>query len=401
MSTPGSCDPTTIPSPKGGWSQSMTTVNDAIVVPPVISDMVQPTGILHPDGTYCPEGALWRRHRPISTEPERPAEIVQKVQGRWLWGGVLWAHFGHFLVESTARLWALAHLDRPIDGVLFVPKRPAVGEQIRGFHTEFLGLMHKDLPIRVVADPSQVEELVVPGQGFGLGEIIAGTPNYRNAIHSSFARDIRPNGPDKLYISRSKLGLGKGGLLGEEMLETYLAAEGYQIYHPQDHSLSDQLARYKAAKKVIAADGSALHLYAMVGRPDQKVAMIQRRQSSAHTLLTDNVRHFCKCDPLVIGALRMEWVPVDKQRSSRLSFGELNHAVIGRELREGGFITGGKDWPVLSEEERAKLLDEKGIKRDRFVESPDFERERIHMVRTARRARRAAREAERAAREAT
>ncbi|WP_114961997.1 glycosyltransferase 61 family protein [Tritonibacter mobilis] len=400
MSAAGDLDPTQLPSPKGGWSESMTVLRNVTVVPPVESSMVQAAGLLREDGSYCHEGALWRRHRPITTKPDMPKEITQKIPGRWLWGGVLWAHFGHFLVESTARLWALANLDAPVDGVLFIPKRPAVRDQVRGFQSEFVGLMQKDLPIRVAADPAMVEELVVPGQGFGLGDITEATPKYRNAIHAQFARDIKPEGPEKLYISRSKLGLGKGGLLGEEQMEAYLAAEGYEIYHPQEHSLSAQLARYKAARKVIAADGSALHLYAMVGRPDQKVAMVLRRKSTAHTLLTDNVRHFCKCDPLVIGALRTEWVPKDNQRSSRLSFGELDHSVIGRALKDGGFISGGENWPVLDDDARQNVLKDKGIKSNRFVESPAFQKAREEQERAERRARRAARRTRREAREA-
>lgn len=400
MTMRGDLDPTILPSPKGGWSESMTILRGAIVVPPVESSMVQAAGVLNADGSYCPQGALWRRHRAITTEPEMPQNIAEKIPGRWLWGGVLWAHFGHFLVESTARLWALENLDTPVDGVLFIPKRPAVRDQVRGFHSEFLGLMQEGLAIRVAADPAQVEELVVPGQGFGLGAITEATPKYRNAIHARFARDVRPEGPEKLYISRSKLGLGKGGLLGEEQMEDYLAAEGYEIYHPQEHSLSAQLARYKAAKYVIAADGSALHLFAMVGRPDQKVAMVLRRKSTAHTLLTNNVRHFCKCDPLVIGALRTEWVPKNNQRSSRLSFGELDHSLIGRQLKAGGFISGDGDWPVLDDAAREQVLTDKGIKSNRFVKSPEFRQAREQAERAERRARRAARKARRQAREA-
>ncbi|NIZ11782.1 DUF563 domain-containing protein [Phaeobacter sp. HF9A] len=385
-------DPRKLPSPDGGWSESIWTMNDVIVVPPLASGMVQEAGLLRSDGRYIPEGALWRRHRPITIEPPMPQDPPEKLPGRWLWGGVLWAHFGHFLVESSSRLWALAHLEQPVDGILFIPKRPAVGDQVRGFHREFVSLMQQDLPIRVAVDPAQVEELVVPGQGFGLGALTEATGKYRNAVHARFARDVSPEGPEKLYISRSKLGLGKGGLLGEEQLEHLLAAEGYEIYHPQDHSLTEQLARYKAAKYVIAADGSALHLFAMVGRPDQKVAMILRRQSTAHTLLTKNVSAFCKCDPLVIGALRTEWLPKKKQRSSRLSFGELDHSAIGSALKQGGFIAGGEDWPSLDDDAREQLLKDKGIDSTRFVESPEFKRARIRAMRLARRARRAARD---------
>ena len=361
------------PLPEGGWSEQSLLLADACVVPPKISALVQPAGVLYGDGSYCPEGALWRRYRPITTQPELPVEIHKSLNGRWLWGGVLWAHFGHFLVESTSRLWGLAHLQRDVRGVLFVPKRPTVGNEVRGFQKEFLDLMAPGLRIHVATDPTRVAELVVPGQGFGLGKITRGTGKYRNAIHSRFARDVAPQGPEKLYISRSGLGLGKGGLLGEEHLEDLLVAEGYTVFHPQDHTLKEQIARYKAARKVIAADGSALHLFAMVGRPDQKLAIVLRRESGANNLLIENVESFCKRAPVVIEALRSEWVPRSKQKSSRLSFGELDHAVIGRALAENGFIAGDGNWPSLSRSDCLAILEDKGLIGEAgYVEAPKY-----------------------------
>ena len=389
--------PDSQPLPEGGWSEEIVTLKDATVVPPVESSFLQAAGVLDGAGRYCPNGALWRKYRPLTTEPPRPQAVEAKLSGRWLWGGVLWAHFGHFLVESTSRLWALAELEGPVDGILFMPKRPAVGDMVRGFQRDFIGLMAPGLPIRVAAEPTQVQELVVPGQGFGLGKITTGTRKFRDAVHRQFARDVTPEGPEKIYISRSQLGLGKGGLLGEERLEELLQAEGYEIFHPQNHDIATQLARYKAAKRVIAADGSALHLFAMVGRPDQPVAMILRRQSTANNLLAQNVAAFCGSDPLVIGALRTEWVKADRQKSNRLSFGELNHAVLGRALGEAGFVRKGQDWPVLSEKERQQVLSDKGLGgNDDFVESPEFKRRRIRAMRQARRAARAEREAAKA-----
>ncbi|MDE4134921.1 glycosyltransferase 61 family protein [Phaeobacter sp. QD34_3] len=383
------------PLPGGGWSEQILTLQDACVVPPVESALVQQAGVLKADGSYCPEAALWRKFRPITIAPDQPEEIKETISGRWLWGGVLWVHFGHFLVESSSRLWALAHLDQPVDGILFIPKRPSVGDETHGYQHEFIDLFAPGLPIRVVAEPSRVEELVVPGQGFGLGQITQGTRKFRNAVHSRFARDVKPEGPEKIYISRSKLGLGKGGLLGEEQMEERLHAEGYEIFHPQDHSLSEQLARYKAAKQVIAADGSAIHLYAMVGRPDQKVAIVLRRRSGAHNLLAANVAHFCKCTPLVIGGLRTEWVPKDKPKSSRNSFGEIDHSLIGRALAQHGFISHDAKWPVLSDEERSQILLDKGFGGgDRFIESPEFKQQRVREARRTRRARRETKSAE-------
>ena len=360
-SQPEIIDPALQPLPSGGWSENMQSVADACVVPPKISALVQPAGVLYSDGSYCPEAALWRKFRPITIAPERPGKVRRSLQGRWLWGGVLWAHFGHFLVESSSRLWALSRVEDDIRGILFIPKRPKVGDVVRGYQREYLSLFGSDLPIHVATRPTQVEELVVPGQGFGLGKITRGTGKFRQAVHSRFACDVVAEGAEKLYISRSKLGLGKGGLLGEERLETLLEAEGYEIFHPQEHSLTVQVARYKAARKVIAADGSALHLFAMVGRADQEVAMILRRSSGANNLLAQHVESFCERAPVVIGGLRAEWVPQAKQKSSRLSFGELDHQVIGDTLARLGFISQTTGWTTLTEAERNQILQDKGL----------------------------------------
>ncbi|MCE8539038.1 glycosyltransferase family 61 protein [Ruegeria pomeroyi] len=386
-------DPTTQPQPNGGWSEGLDTLTGAIVVPPEVSGFTQEAGVLYSDGRYCPQGALWRRYRPLTTEPPMPESVSETLSGRWLWGGVLWAHFGHFLVESTARLWALDHIEGPIDGVLFIPKRPRVGDQIRGFQRDFIDLMRPDLPIHVATAPTRVEELIVPGQGFGLGPITQGTQKFRDAIHAGFGKSVEPDGPSKIYISRSALGLGKGGMLGEERLEDLLRAEGYDVFHPEKYNLETQLARYKAATHVIAADGSALHLYAMVGRPDQKVAMILRRKAGATNLLAKNVAHFCRCNPMVIDALYTEWVRGEGGKSNRLSFGELDHAVIGRGLAMGGFVRPDVDWPRATDEERAQMFRDKGLDQaGDFVESEEYQKRRRRIMRQERRARRAARD---------
>ncbi|GGE55692.1 glycosyltransferase family 61 protein [Actibacterium pelagium] len=385
-------DPTQAPMPEGGWSTKIVELSDARVYPPEISHLRQPAGVAHSNGDYCPEGALWRGWHPITTEPETPTPTA-KLSGRWLWGGVMWVHFGHFLAESTSRLWALDHINGPIDGILFIPKRPKLGEKVQGFQQRFIELMGCDLPIKVVAEPTQVEELIVPGQGFGLGRLSAGTEPFRNAIHHRFGHDIAPDGPEKIYLSRSALQLGKGSVLGELQLERHLREHGYEIFHPQKHSMDTQIARYKAAKQVIAVDGSALHMFAMVGRPDQQVGMIHRRSSKVAEGLERHLASFMGRDPDVFSCLDAEWAPKAKATSSRKSFGELNLKDLSKGLIEKGFIDGDRLWPEMTLEERNMLFQAKGLTGENAyvkVGAEDVERERIREMRRVRRARRAA-----------
>ena len=108
--------------------------------------------------------------------------------------------------------------------------------------------------------------------------------------------------------------------------------------------------------------------------------MILRRSSGANNLLAKHVESFCKCNPVVIDGLRAEWVPEEGAKSNRLSFGELNHQIIGETLSSLGFIKGTGDWISLSEDERAVILEKKGLGGpDGFVEAKP-KRKRNKMV---------------------
>lgn len=350
------------PSPNGGWSTTIETLKDAVIIPAAEQNFVQPSGVLHADASYCATAALWRNGRALTTEPTKPKQDLPTRSGTWLWGGVLWMHFGHFLVESMSRLWALDHLNSDIDGILFTPKRPRNGDDVHGFQHALIGLMGTDAPVVSVTVPERVERLIVPGQGFGLGGMIAGTDAYRAAIAGRFARDVAPEGPEKLYISRSALPAGRGNLIGEEELERYLAADGYAIYHPQNHDIRHQIATYKAARQVISAEGSALHLLAMVADQNQDIAMIVRRPSGATKNIETHVARFTGKPLLSVSQLIRSWKPKGKAKP-RMWKGELDMPLVQGALRAAGFIgQNSAAWSSLDPAEVRKRLG------DRFEE---------------------------------
>ncbi len=337
-------DPNCRPDPDEGWSREVIKLDQAKIVPPVISALVQEAGVLASDDSYCAHGALWRGKRALTTLPPAPAGPLPKLAGKWLYGGLLWVHFGHFLAESTARLWALGQLGSQIDGIVFVPKRPVKADAVQPVHKNFMELLGCDLPIRVLTEPTEVEQLHVPGQGFGLGPMVTGTAEYRSYVRQNFGKDISPDGPERLYISRSKLGARRGGILGEEFLETNLALHGYEVFHPQQHDLQTQVARYKAARQIVALDGSALHLYALVGQADQKVAMIPRRTSSVHHNISNQMAAFCDAPPFVAEAIQTDWVIEARGRPNRNSLGELDMGKLSHLLAKKGFIAAPDGW---------------------------------------------------------
>ena len=343
-------DPRAMPKPGGGWSSALREIPGALVLPtPPQAKLSFPGGVLDAAGAEVTEAANWRGPRRITLPPET-APAQERLEGTWLWGGLLYGHFGHFMCESTGRLWALDQAEAAgAQGVLFITRIRDAAQGAARWHHDYLRLMGTDLPLRLVTVPTAVQRLIVPGQGFGLGPISEGTAPMRAAMAARFAASVAPDGPERLYISRSGVGPRRGGLLFEDRLEAHLAAEGYEVFHPQDHDLATQVARYKAARQILGAEGSALHLLGMVARADQQVGVILRRRSGA----TDNIlRHltaFSGRAPALIEAIRRVWMPAAGGRP-HVGLGELDMPRLGAALQAGGFVEDGA-WPDISDAE--------------------------------------------------
>ena len=334
------------PSPDGGWSTAIEVVEGAFVMPPEESDLVQECGVLRSNGSFVDISATWRGRRALMIAPQPPEEQPELLEGRHLFAGQIWSHFGHFMVESLARFWALDHLKEPPESIIFIPKRPGRGQDLKVYQRNFIKLLGVDVPVQVLEHPTQVEELIVPGQGFGLGAIATGTPEYRDYFRQNFATDIAPEGPERLYLSRSALGGMEGSALHEAAIETSLGRDGYVTVHPQEMTIADQVAHYRAAKQVIGLDGSAFHLFGFVGQKSQKAGIILRRNSKVFQSIRTQLRAFAGIDPVVFDAIAADWVPEHKNRPGRYSFGEIDFPVLAKMIHDVGLGPKADQWDI-------------------------------------------------------
>jgi hypothetical protein len=286
----------------------------------------------------------------------------------------LFWHFGHFLTESAARLWAYDQVKDRIRGVLFLPKRVSGGDYLLDWQKEFLVVAGVDQPVEVVTQPTEIEHLILPGQGFGLGEISTATLPFREFVRQRFAQSITPDGPERLYISRSAFGPNRGGVLGEDIIEQYMTAEGYEVFHPQTASIAEQIARYKATKNIVALDGSALHLVGYAARPGQNIAMIMRRNATTPITIILQLQGFRGAPPVTINAIEQDWVPAGAVSADRQSFCQLNFSELHTALRAANFITGTTPWAGPTQRfirrRIARLSQRKGIELTPLKPSP-------------------------------
>jgi capsular polysaccharide biosynthesis protein len=350
------------PSLANPIKDNIDCLKGALVIPPPKGDAnrsVQKSGVLDAEGNFVANSITWRNTNQVNLEPPMPpeAEIVD-LEGSYMFAGLLFGHFGHFLVESICRIWAVEFLKDKIDGVIFVPKFQNRPQHVMNVYRPFLELLGVDMPVINIEDPTRVETLYVPQQGFGMFEMIEGAPEFRNFINKHAGKNVTPVGPEKIYVSRSALPPQRGSLLGEKRLEALLEEEGYTAFHPQKHSHEEQIAAYKAARCIISIDGSPLHLAALVGDGEQKIACIARRAGDLDKIFARQFKAFQGNEVTTISALVQNWIPETDNRPSRVSFGEVDFSEIYTALKSGGFIEGDTPWKAFTDEDRAEMMAE-------------------------------------------
>ena len=337
-------------------------LSGALVIPPPKGDQnrsVQKSGVLDADGNFVENCITWRNTNQVNLEPPMPdPSEIETLSGRYMFAGPLFGHFGHFLVESICRFWAVPLLEGKIDGIAFVPKFQNRPQHVIGVFRPLIEMLGVGVPCINIEDPTRVETLYVPQQGFGMFDMIEGAPEFRDWVQNYSAKNVKPNGAEKIYVSRSALPPARGSLLGEKRLEALLEAEGYSVFHPQKHSFEEQIAAYKAARCIISVDGSPLHMAALVGDKDQKIACIARRAGNLDEIFARQFKAFQGSIVTTISALAQDWIPETDNRPSRVSFGEVDFAQMYDALKSGGFIAGDTPWQSFSDDDRTALLGE-------------------------------------------
>ncbi|MEP5762134.1 MAG: FkbM family methyltransferase [Litoreibacter sp.] len=311
------------------------------------------------DRNVVPEAICWMNHnRPATKTRGYPrANRIKPLPGTWVFGGRFHPHFGHFLSETMARLWALDHIDREIKGVLFFPTYNDHEKDAAMLFSQLSEIMDVSINYKICDEFYRVDELIIPSQGNGLGRLILSSPEMRDYVRRHLKRDTKADGAEKLYISRSG-GFSKVGrtFLGEKILEAWLQDEGYTIFHPQDHSWSDQLRHYNAATHILGPDGSPFHLINFTGRSDLNVGVIQRRPGHDAKQMVrqgqlygmENISHLPHLERL--------WGSAGDHRAGLSLISEIDFVTLCEDLKRLGFISRNAKWKNLTDKELKKRL---------------------------------------------
>jgi len=234
----------------------MTVLRQALIMP-LQGTLDRFSGGVFQGEECVPASLLWRDRKPRMDGQPAPPEAVRqalgegegradRLEGDCLFGGYLFRHYGHFLIETLSRLYAIRQCaDVPI--VFSSTHRDIMPWQRDVF--KLLGLRN---PILKLTRPAIADRLMLAAPGFALPDNV--TPEQIEALGTLPAPPLTDK---KIWLSRSSY-VG-GGLLNERELEAHARALGWEIVHPQFLPIREQAALIASASRVAGLDGSAFH----------------------------------------------------------------------------------------------------------------------------------------------
>jgi len=188
-------------------------------------------------------------------------------------------HYGHWLTEGLSRFWylqsqcpedykvpiswSMRRVLKRIRDLGFQRKKVHWPCAFQAFGISSKHLLHIWGPIR--AKEIHIPECSMINRAMVHEEHLAVTRKISQHLVDidSLAHDGRP-----VYLSRTKLGRGVHGYVGEQPIEDYCRKAGYLIVHPEELSLKAQIEMFNQHDTFVGLIGSAFHsvMFRLPGR---------------------------------------------------------------------------------------------------------------------------------------
>ncbi len=253
-------------------------------------------GVYSARGEYVSCSRHLRRNKDLTAgNPETialPGDIP-RLPGRYLYLGWFFNHYGHFVLESLSRAWALEEAGL-VDGYLLhlhaPDARPA--DDLLAFF-DLLAIPREKLIF--VGQDMQVSELLLPSQQGVLSRNISAEmlALYRQ-LGSRAAKHQGGKHGARLYISRHFLPSDQRKASNEKVLEDRFRSLGYQVIHPQFLDVTTQLGLFANATDFAGLEGSGLHNI-LFAREPRSVWMLGAEGQLADAITQVHLGRLCCC----------------------------------------------------------------------------------------------------------
>lgn len=268
--------------------------NDAVILPikKQIDDGLQfgLGGVIDSKGMYVESSGIEKRVGGLYPHLVSKTENLRVVYcGYWI------KHWGHFLIETVARLWYFLENDTDVDKYIFVSEENGETE-LFGNYLEFFKLLGIANKLEIINKPTKYSEVLVPELSYSRTHYYH--DKYKkifDCIAESANRECEKTEwmPKKVFLSRSQFAKAKQTEMGLDFLDNYFLKNGYTILYPEKLSLTSLIHYLYNAEVCASASGTVPHnlLFAQTG----KKTIIVERQTTINEIQA-NLDIICDLD---------------------------------------------------------------------------------------------------------
>lgn len=182
--------------------------------------------------------------------PDRRGAPVRRIDEDVVFIGAMSAHYGHFILESLARLWFFLDAAHRASFRAAYIADPGVEHFLDLL--VFFGLPRERL-IRI-DQPTQFRSVRVPEQSFRLQDRCH--PLFKQVIDRITAA-VPAAHHRKVYFSKEKRHNARG--IGERPMEEAFVRNGWTLFYPEQLSMADTIAVLKGCDSFAASSGTNAH----------------------------------------------------------------------------------------------------------------------------------------------
>lgn len=204
-----------------------------------------------------------------------------------VFGGILFKHFGHMLLEGMTRLWYVIK-KRPINKIVFLiyPNETDQTDRLK----EFFSLLDiNEKQIEIIEQPTRFKEIVVPDES---AITLSGYFGDHITVYDYMKNNVEPSPYKKVYFSRTKFSdnAGNNGFINEQYYEEFFSRRGFKIIHPEQFTLREQISFVAGAEKLVSPLGTMTHLLLFANPSIEATILVRSTSWIEAQFMIDQVR---------------------------------------------------------------------------------------------------------------
>lgn len=188
--------------------------------------------------------------------------------------GTFIPQWGHFLLETCARIWYCLDEEPNVDKYL-ISITEGNKEQLVNNYREFFELLGIFDRILLINKPIKFKEVIIPDLGIRKSEYYSDEYGkvIDKIIENALSKKKVLTGSNGVFLSRSKW---KNNDFGSKTLDSFFKKNGFKIIHPETVRLTDLICLLNSSKISASISGSTAHNLLFL-KSGSKAVMLERQ----------------------------------------------------------------------------------------------------------------------------